>query len=1335
MSKLDIQLKKLYVCETTPLTTRGRRPLPARDSLDDAPEIPLARASLWSRLTFRWLSPLIVTGYHRPLQATDLWRMDESRESAALADKFLASLDKRQARAQEWNDGLDSVDPGWRRVRWGARSLWALPDSYDAYGPTSTRAERRATLESEWRQHSGVKHGSMARALTETVPSFWVSGPWKLVGDLSFVFAPLLMKQIIRFAQDVEQARTTGQPYPAVGKGVGFVLALVAVRLFGITCQNQWGFLAMHDGVMIRSALVAAMYKRAFQLSVEGRGKMPSGKLLTLLSADISRVDDAAEYFHCMWVAPIVIIVTIILLCLQIGASGLIGFVIFVVAIPLTTLNVKWYLSFRQKSMEWTEKRTKLLAELLGNMSVIKMFTYELPFLSQLNNFRAKEMGYLKKLLYTRSLNETMTLNLPLIASVLSFVVFSRLGNAFDPALIFTALQYFNALRPPLNQVPKSLSLAVDATNALGRLAEFFEADTMCERAPVNEQLDVAVRANATFAWPEFSVHADMEIPRGQLTAIVGPVGSGKSSLLSGLLGDVATTGSVALGGRVGYCPQEAWIQNATIRDNILFGQPWDEDKYWRVIDKASLRRDLDLLGARDLTEIGEKGINISGGQKQRINIARALYFDADIVLLDDPLSAVDAHVGAALFKNAILDLKRQGKTVVLVTHALHFLPQVDYIYTLDGGRIVQRGRYADILQGPFKQLMDQFGGDTTQDEDSKDEAPVHSSDIADEKKIGDSPAADTPGDRLMMDEERKLGSVGWRVYAAYLKCGPGWIVLAAAFAAGMTGTSVMSTVWLTFWSEDKFREAGSFYQGIYAVLGVVSSVFTLLTGMAMTANAVRASRGLYDRALRRVFFSPTSFFDTTPLGRILGVFGKDVDTLDNVVPEMVRIALLVLANMIGAVVIISINFPYFLAAMAGVSIAYVTYALYYRRSARELKRLDSMLRSAHYAHFSESLGGMSTVRAYGEDERFVAENARRLDIQNRAFLLTRANMMWLESRLGWLGVGLMLIVALLCVFAGGRTINAAQIGMCLTFMSSISGALQGLVHVSIEIEQSMNSVERITHYCGIPQEAAYEGAAPAAWPCEGGIQFNKSVMAYRPGLPAVLKGVSLAVQPGERVGIVGRTGAGKTSITVALYRLVELMSGSVTIDGVDIATIGLRPLRQAISIIPQDPVLFSGTLRSNLDPFEQHDDIELYDALDRAGLAGRSLDAMVDVGGSNLSIGERSLVSLARAFVKRAAITVLDEATAAVDMQSDLAIQRAIRAECQRSRQTLLGIAHRLRTVIGWDKILVMDAGEVAEFASPLELWDARGIFRSMCEQSSITRGDIARAQEEDRL
>lgn len=1305
----------------------GFRALPERDSLDDAPEIPLAHASLWSRLTFRWVSPLITTGYRRPLQATDLWRLDESRESAALADKFLANLDRRQARAEEWNASLDKVDAGWRRLQWDARALWSLPEKYETYGPRATRAERRATLEREWREHSGRRQGSLAWALTDTFPSFWWTGPWKLAGDLSMAFAPLFTKQIIRYAQEVEQAHSLGQPYPAVGRGVGFALGLVALRLFSITCINQWSFLAMHDGVMMRSTLVSALYKRAFELSVEGRAKMPNGKLLTMLSADISRIEGAVEFFHCMWVAPIIIVVTIIMLCMQIGASGLIGFVVFLIAIPFSTLNMKWYLSLRQKSIEWTEKRTKLLAELLGNMPVIKMFTYELPFLSQLSGYRAKEMGYLRYLLYTRSLNETITLNLPLIASVLSFVVFSRLGNKFDPALVFTALQYFNGLRPTLNQIPRSLSLCADGMNALKRMSEFFEADTRRERPEVDESLDVAVRAHATFDWPEFSVRADLDIPRGQLTAIVGPVGSGKSSLLSGLLGDMKTTGSVALGGRVGYCPQEAWIQNATIRDNILFGQPWDEDRYWKVVEKAQLRRDFDLLAARDMTEIGEKGINLSGGQKQRINIARALYFDADIILMDDPLSAVDAHVGTALFNGAILDLKRQGKTVLLVTHALHFLPQVDYIYTLDQGKVVQQGSFAD-MHGPFQELMQQFGGSKDKTADK-----VGSADIVEEKKIVAEPAPEGDG-KLMTEEERKTGSVGLSVYLAYLRFGPSWIVLAAVFAAFMTGLNVLSTVWLTFWSEDKFREAGSFYQGIYAVLGLVSSICTLFTGMAMTANAVRASRGLYDGALRRVFFSPTSFFDTTPLGRVLGVFGKDVDSLDNVVPEWVRGTLLLLAGMVGSIAIISVNFPYFLAVMAGISVAYAMYALYYRRTARELKRIDSMLRSSHYAHFSESMGGMSTVRAYGEDSRFCAENARRLDIQNRAFLMTYANMIWLETRLGWLGIALVLVVALLCVFAGGRTINAAQIGMCLTFMSSISGSLQGLVHCSIEIEQSMNSVERIKHYCELPQEAAYEGG-PAAWPTEGGIEFNRAVMAYRPGLPAVLKGVSLAVQPGERVGIVGRTGAGKTSITVALFRLAELMSGSITIDGVNTSTVGLRTLRAAVSIIPQDPVLFSGTLRSNLDPFEQHDDSELHDALERAGLSGRfALDANIDTGGSNLSIGERSLVSLARAFVKRAPITVLDEATAAVDLATDLKIQHAIRAECRRTKQTLLGIAHRLRTVIGWDKILVMDAGEVAEYASPLELFDAGGIFRSMCEQSDISRAEIVRAQEEDK-
>ncbi|KAL1410097.1 hypothetical protein Q8F55_004100 [Vanrija albida] len=602
-----------------------------------------------------------------------------------------------------------------------------------------------------------------------------------------------------------------------------------------------------------------------------------------------------------------------------------------------------------------------------------------------------------------------------------------------------------------------------------------------------------------------------------------------------------------------------------------------------------------------------------------------------------------------------------------------------------------------------------------------------------------------------MQSEVRKTGSVGRKVYGAYLKAGGAGITmpLILVFGIGMQTASVLSTVWLTWWEGDTFHKSMAFYQGMYAFLNIAQALIFLLMGIGMAVLSYLASKNMYNAALQRVMFSPMSFFDTNPTGRIMGIFGKDVDMMDNQLSDALRMQAITLFSMVGSIVIITVFFHYFIIVMFVVGLGYLYFAQYYRTSAREMKRLDSMLRSLLYAHFSESLSGLATIRAYGETSRFIKENSWYMDLQDRAYLLTSANQRWLAVRLDFLGAILVFAVAVMAA-AGGGGLTPAQIGLCLTYMTQITQLLGMVTRQSAEVENNMNAVERIMYYSdgGLPQEAAYNvEPEPQNWPSAGNIKLDKVVMSYRKGLPPVLKGISAEFKSGEKIGIIGRTGAGKTSITVALYRLAELTSGKITIDDVDISSLGLQTLRSHIAIIPQDPVLFSGTLRSNLDPFDLYEDERLYDALKRACLidesghdgadpaaarAGRfTLDMAIDDEGSNLSIGERSLVSLARALVKDSRIVVLDEATAAVDLETDAKIQETIRREF--GSKTLLCIAHRLRTIISWDRILVMNAGEIEDFGTPLDLFDAGGLFRTLCERSHISREEITRARKEE--
>jgi len=630
-------------------------------------------------------------------------------------------------------------------------------------------------------------------------------------------------------------------------------------------------------------------------------------------------------------------------------------------------------------------------------------------------------------------------------------------------------------------------------------------------------------------------------------------------------------------------------------------------------------------------------------------------------------------------------------------------------------------------------------------------------------------------GGALMQTEERNTGAVSWDVVATYLRAGRGnvFIPLVIASLIAMQGAQVLSSYWIVWWQE---RALGSLtdggYIGIYAMLGFMVAVTTFAMGTVVGYLSFYACQNLHHAAMERVMFSPMSWFDSTPVGRITNRFGKDVDVVDNQLSDALRMFISTLSNVFGAAILITILTKYFIIPMVFILVLYYLGNLFYRASARECKRLDSVLRSSLYSHFAETLSGLATIRAYGKIPSFLSENYKRMDYENRALFLTTTNQRWLGVRLDLLGGMLTFIVALLST-AAADTLSPGQVGVALSYILSVSQSFSWMVRQFAEAENDFSSAERLQHYADkLEQEAAHdipEHSVPEAWPSQGAISIENLYLRYRAGLPDVLKGVNLAIKPGSKVAVVGRTGAGKSTLLSALLRMVETPRGRIEIDGVNIAEIGLSDLRRRIALLPQDPLLFSGTIRSNLDPFSQYDDQRLWDALRRAQLvdgklnsgtaspvpvpehlnekgegvatpaaAGGhedekkvsrfSLDTPIEDEGLNLSLGQRSLVSLARALVKDSRIVLLDEATASVDAETDKRIQRTIRVEF--AGKTLICIAHRLRTIIGYDAVAVFSDGIVAEYESPLALFDrADGIFRGMCERSGISRADIVAA------
>ncbi|GAA6012116.1 hypothetical protein JCM10207_005134 [Rhodosporidiobolus poonsookiae] len=1409
-------------------------------SFQDAPVMPLAHANWLSKITFLWIQPMLTTGYQRTLVPTDLWRIPETMESGYLADKLMANFNKRRAKVEAWNKALEdgSFKPS------ALRKLgWRIGKTFGGSG-------------------DGKRKVGLAMAISDTFFwTFWSAGVLKVVSDGLLITSPLVTRALITFGTDAYYAHRNipGYESPAIGEGIGLSFGLWGMQLAAAFCLHNFFQHSAGTGVLVRGALIAAIYRKAMVLSGKARTIITNGRLVNHIGTDVSRVDFCAGFFHMSWTAPVQIIVILIILLIEIGPSCLVGIAFLFIMIPPQTWAMKKMFTYRKRAMVWTDKRARLIGELLGGMRVLKFFAWEIPYLSKLQGYRSKELVQIRNLLVSRAATTGVAMSLPTLATVLAFVTYSSTGHDQTAQSIFTSLTLFQLLRMPLMMLPMSLGTITDAHNALGRLTEVFLADERSDSLNIVKDAKFAVRvADADFQWespppetasgkkgkgasradkkkakkerkekekaakvelklaekapddaeegvnrmdpttdvPESGAAGkndptkpdeeeekevlqlrgiNLSIPKGQLCAVVGAVGSGKSSLLQALVGEMKRTrGDVEFGGTIAYGAQQAWMQSCSLKENVLFGRPYDEKRYKQVIHDACLEADLEMLPYGDETEIGEKGVTLSGGQKQRVNIARTLYYGADIVLLDDPLSAVDAHVGKFLFENAICGAL-SGKTVVLATHALHFLPRVDYIICLDKGKVTQEGTYADLVadkSGAFAALMEEFGGDLEEKEEESAEAEEAAvEEVEKDKEVAkkdDKPKAKA----LMQEEERATGSVSGAVYRHIFHLANGWVTftLLAFSVALQQGAQVVGSYLLVWWQEDEFNQPQSFYEGMYAMLGVLQAVFSFALGLSTAWIGYNVSRALHHVAIKGVLRAPMSFFDTTPQGRIMNRFSKDIDTIDNTLPDSFRMFVATLAGVVGSVVLIAIVQHWFLLVVAFMLCLYAFAARFYRQSARELKRLDNLLRSSLYAHFGETLSGLATVRAYGETNKFLKQNEAFIDLENRAYYLTVSNQRWLGLRLDFFGSCLTFAVAMFGV--GTRTsVTPSQTGLVLSYILAISGAFSWMVRQGAEVENDLNSVERVLHYANnLEAEAAAEiedKKPPPEWPSQGRIEFKDVVMSYRPELPPVLKGLSLSIGAGEKIGVVGRTGAGKSSIMLTLFRLVELNSGQIIVDDVDISTIGLADLRKQIAIIPQEATLFAGTVRSNLDPFNEHDDATLYDALKRAWLvdpnqpapassapsppnassaalpatadvsaAGNgtgsstptasrfTLDLAIEDEGGNLSVGERSLVSLARALVKNSKIIVLDEATASVDFATDSRIQATIRSEF--SDKTLLVIAHRLRTIVDADRIVVMDAGQVAEFDTPIDLFRAQGIFHGMCERSGITEKDL---------